>query len=143
MMQSEVTIRRPVDEVFGLFVDLDKYALQVDPGAESVVKSPDGPTAPGTEFRFRQYNLGKMRETVTRYTAVEPNRRIEFEAEIGPMRPKCDLTFEPIEGGTRLMFSGDSNPVAPLRLLSPLLNRKGEQVWSERLRRVKEFLESR
>ena len=78
-----------------------------------------------------------MRETTTRFTAVESNRKIEFEAEIGPMRPKCNLTFEQTDAGTSVTFRGDSNPPGPFKLLSPLLNRKGQQVWSQRLARIK------
>lgn len=73
---------------------------------------------------------------------MEPNRKIEFEAKIGPMRPKCDLTFEGSDGGTRVTFRGDSNPSRPLKWLSPLANRKGQQVWQERLGRIKTMLES-
>jgi hypothetical protein len=141
-MESTVTIVRPVEEVFGFFLALDENAPKTDPSAGSVVKSPEGPTGPGTTFRFRQQTLGKIRETTTRFTGIEPNRRIEFDAEIGPMRPKCDLTFEQTDGGTRVTFRGDSNPVGPLKPLSPLFNRKGQQVWGQRLARVKAVLEA-
>jgi uncharacterized protein YndB with AHSA1/START domain len=141
-MESTVTIARPVEEVFGFFLALDENAPKTDPSAGSVVKSPEGPTGPGTTFRFRQQTLGKVRETTTRFTGVEPNRRIEFDAEIGPMRPKCDLTFEQTDGGTRVTFRGDSNPVGPLKPLSPFFNRKGQQVWGQRLARVKAVLEA-
>jgi hypothetical protein len=63
-------------------------------------------------------------------------------AEIGPMQPRCDLTFEQADGGTRVTFRSDSNPVGPLRWLNPVFNRKGQQVWSERLARVKTVLEA-
>ena len=141
-MEATVTIARPVEEVFGFFLDLDKNAPKVDPSAGSVVKSPEGPAGPGTTFRFRQQTLGKVRETTTRFTGVEPNHKIEFVAKIGPMRPKCDLTFEQADGGTKVTFRGDSNPVGPLGWLSPVFNRKGEQVWSQRLARVKAVLEA-
>ena len=141
-MESTVTIARPVEEVFGFFLALDENAPKTDPSAGSVVKSPEGPAGPGTTFRFRQQTLGKVRETTTRFTAVERNQKIEFEAEIGPMRPKCDLTFEQTNEGTRVTFRGDSNPVGPLKLISPLLNRKGQQVWGQRLARVKDVLEA-
>jgi uncharacterized protein YndB with AHSA1/START domain len=141
-MEATVTIARPVEEVFRFFLSLDENAPKVDPGGGSVVKSPEGPTGPGTTFRFRQQTAGKIRETTTRFTGVEPNQRIEFVAEIGPMRPRCDLTFEQADGGTRVTFRGDSNPVGPLRWLSPVFNRKGQQVWSERLARVKTVLEA-
>src|SRR5215207_10428541 len=119
-MESMVTIARPVEEVFGFFLALDENAPRVDPSAGSVVKSPEGPSGPGTTFRFRQHTLGKVRETTTRFTGVEPNRKIEFEAEIGPMRPQCDLTFEQTDGGTRVTFQGDSNPPGLLKWLNPV-----------------------
>ena len=140
-MQSAVTIRRPLDEVFRFFLALDENAPRTDPGVESVVKTPDGPTQAGTTFRFRQVRGGKTRETTTRFTSLEPDRRIDFEAEIGPMRPRCTLAFERTDGGTRVTFRGDSNPVGPFRLLSPVFNRKGQQVWDQRLARVKAVLE--
>jgi uncharacterized protein YndB with AHSA1/START domain len=141
-MESMVTIARPVEKVFAFFLALDENAAKVDPTATSVVKTPDGPTQAGTTFRFRQKNLGKVRETVTRFTNVVPNRVIEFDAEIGPMRPKCDLTFDETDEGTRVTFRGDSVPAGPFKLLSPLANRKGQQVWSQRLARIKTVLET-
>jgi uncharacterized protein YndB with AHSA1/START domain len=141
-METSVMIARPMEDVFAALVALDELAPKIDPTVESVLKTPDGPVGPGTTFRLRQRNLGKVRETTTRFTAVEPNRKIEFEAEIGPMRPKCDLTFEQTDSGTRVTFRGDSNPPAPFKLLSPFLNRKGQQVWSQRLARIKAVLES-
>jgi len=141
-MESTVVIARPVEEVFTFFLTLDESAPKTDPGVESIVKTPDGPPRAGTTFRLRQYNLGKTRETTTRFTAVVHNRRIEFEAEIGPLRPRCDLIFEPTGGGTRVTFGGDSNPVGLLKLLSPIFNRKGQQVWGQRLARIKDVLEA-
>jgi len=141
-MESTVTIAQPVEKVFAFFLALDENAVKVDPSAGSVVKTPDGPAKAGTTFRFRQKNLGKIRETVTRFTDVVPNKVIEFEAEIGPMRPRCALTFDQTEEGTRVTFRGDSIPVGPLKLLSPLLNRKGQQVWGQRLARIKTVLEA-
>ena len=143
-MMSAVVITRPVEEVFSFFLALDESAPRIDPTVQvgSVIKTPDGPASAGTTFRFRQQNLGKTRETVTRFTALDLNRKIEFDAEIGPMRPKCELTFEPSNGGTLVTFRGDSIPSGPLKWLSPLANRKGQQVWQERLGRIKIVLES-
>jgi polyketide cyclase/dehydrase/lipid transport protein len=141
-MQTTVVIRRPIAEVFGFFLALDENAPKTDPNVGAVVKTPDGPTGPGTTFRFRQQRLGKIRETTMRFIAIDPTRKIEFEAEIGPMRPRCDLTFEQMEGGARVTFRGDSRPVGPFALLSPIFNRKGQQVWARRLVRIKTALES-
>ncbi|MGE5186235.1 MAG: hypothetical protein ACM31C_29475 [Acidobacteriota bacterium] len=63
-------------------VAVDELAQRTDPpGVGSVSKTPEGPPGRGTTFRFRQQTLGKIRETTTRYTAVDPNRRIDWDAE--------------------------------------------------------------
>lgn len=141
-MQATVVIERPIAEVFGFFLALDENAPKVDRSVGSVMRTPDGATGPGTTFRFRQHNVGKVRETTTRFIAIEPTRKIEFEAEIGPMRPRCDLTFEKTGGGTTVTFRGDSHPVGPLTVLSPIFNRMGQQIWGRRLARIKTVLES-
>src|SRR6266496_1358470 len=106
-MESTVTIARPVAEVFGSVLALDEIAPKIDPSLESVLKTPEGPPGPGTTFRLRQHNFGKMRETTTRFLAIETNRRIEFEAEIGLGPHWADLTFETTDRGTRITFRGD------------------------------------
>ena len=140
-MHSVVTIERPVQEVFGFLLALEENARKTDPSVQSVIKRPTGLTRPGTTFRIRQHSLGKQRETVTRFTGIEPDRTIEFEAVIGPMRPKCSLTFVPTGEGTRVTFAGDSRPIGPLKLFTPVFNRKGQQAWGERLTRIKTVLE--
>src|SRR5215213_5457108 len=98
-IDSTITIARPVPDVFGYFLDLDRRAPDTDPRVDSVTKEPAGPTGPGTTFRFRQKAFGKVRETSTRFTAVEPNRRIAFEGKVGPRRPRGVFTFEETRGG--------------------------------------------
>jgi uncharacterized membrane protein len=141
-MESTVTIARPVEEVFRFFLDLDKNAPKTDPNVESVVKTPEGPTRPGTTFRFRQKALGKMRNTTTTFISLEPNRKIEMEARLGPLRPKGAITFDQTNGGTTVVVRLNPNPVGPLKLLSPVFARIGQKVWDKRLARLKAAVES-
>src|SRR5215218_6523789 len=64
-MVVSVTIARPVEDVFRHFMTIDEDPA--DPDVESVTKTPEGPTAAGTEFHF-QHKGG--RETMMRYTAI-------------------------------------------------------------------------
>ena len=59
----------------------------------------------GTTFRMRQRSLGKVRDQMVHVLAVEPNRRIDFEAEFGPVRPRFTLSFEPTATGTRVPYA--------------------------------------
>jgi len=76
-MQSVIEIKRPVEAVYGFFLDLERSIIATDPTVESVVKTTEGPLGAGTTFRLRQPVMGKVREQTMRVTAVEPNRRID------------------------------------------------------------------
>ena len=141
-LESTVTIARPVEEVFRFFLDLDKNAPKTDPNVDSVVKTPEGPTGPGTTFHFRQKALGKMRETTTIFISLEPNRKIEMEARLGPLRPKGAITFDQTNRGTTVSVRLNPNPVGALKLLSPVFARIGQKIWAERLARIKAALEA-
>jgi uncharacterized protein YndB with AHSA1/START domain len=141
-IETTVTIARPREEVFGYFLALDENVPKTNPDVEYVVKTPEGPTVVGTTLRSRGKSLGRVRETTMRFTGIVPNESIQFEAEVGPMRPSCVFTFDQTDGGTRVTFRGDPNPVGAFRLLSPVFGRMGKKVWSERLARAKAVLEA-
>jgi hypothetical protein len=86
--------------------------------------------------------VGKVREATVRYTAVEPNRNIEFEAMVGPISPTARLTFEQANGGTKVTFRGEPNPVGPLKIISPLISSQGQRMWDKRLAGLKSTLEA-
>jgi carbon monoxide dehydrogenase subunit G len=140
ILESAVTIARPVEEVFRFFFDFDKNAPSL--GIQSVVKEPEGPTGVGTTFHLFDEFRGKVRESTTRFTALDPNRRIDFDGKVGPLRPKGAYIFEPAEGGTRLTVRADPNPIGLLKLASPLAVRVGRRIWSKRLARIKAVLET-
>ena len=140
-IESKVTIARPREEVFGYFLALEENVPRTNPDVEWFVKTPAGPTRVGTTLRSRGKSLGRTRETTMRFTAIVPNETIRFEAEVGPMRPRCVFSFDPTDGGTRVTFRGDPNPIGLFKLLSPLFIRVGQRVWGERLARAKATLE--
>ena len=141
-LESTVTIARPVEEVFRFFLDLDKSVTKTDPNVDSVVRTPEGPTGPGTTFHFRHKALGKIRHSTTTFISVELNRKIEMEARLGPLRPKGAITFDQTNRGTTVSVRLNPNPAGPLKLLSPVFARIGQKVWNERLARIKAALES-
>jgi carbon monoxide dehydrogenase subunit G len=142
-MDSTVLIERPVEEVFGFVADLTNVA-SMDPSVKSVQKTSQGPIGAGSTFRIRQKapHLGKVRDASVRYTAVKPNRKIEFKAKVGPNSPTARLTFKRVDGRTRVRFRAESNLGGPLKVLSALSTRQGQHMWDKRLTRLKRTLES-
>jgi len=142
-MDSTVLIERPVEEVFGFVVDLTNVP-SMDPSVQSVQKTSEGPIDAGTTFRMRQKapHLGNVRDASVRYTAVKPYRKIAFKARVGPNSPTARLTFERVDGGTRVRFHGEPNPAGPLKVLSSLSTRQGQRIWDKRLARLKRTLEA-
>jgi hypothetical protein len=141
-MHSTIEIKRPVEAVYGFFLDLERSIARTDPKVESVVKTSDGPIGPGTTFRIRQPVLGRPRNQVLRVLSLDPDRRIDMEAAFGPVRPRFSLTFEPTTEGTRVSFRGDSRPVGPFKLVPFLMDRIGQRNWDRRLRLMKADLEA-
>jgi hypothetical protein len=139
-MKTSIEILRPLDEVFDFFLDPAQSAPRMDPGS-FVSKVPAGATQRGTTFVFRQNVLGRVRETKTHIRAIDADRWIDFDAEIGPMRPRIRLSFEPTAHGTRVTLRGEANPRGVARLLTPLMNRIGQRNWQARLRNAKAALE--
>src|SRR6266508_4252930 len=133
-LESMVTIARPVEDVYRFFFEFEKNAASL--GIDSVVKEPEGPTGVGTTFHLRDKSRGRSRESTTRFTSFDPDRRIDFDATVGPLRPKGTYIFEPAEGGTRLTIRVDPNPPGPLKLASPLVTLIGKRIWDKRLARI-------
>jgi carbon monoxide dehydrogenase subunit G len=142
-MDSTALIERPVKEVFGFVADLTNVE-SMDPSVKSVQKTSQGPIGAGSTFRIRQRapHLGKVRDASVRFTTVKPNRKIEFEARVGPNSSTARLTFKPVDGGTRVRFRGEPNLGGPLKVLSPLSTLQGQHMWDKRLARLKRTLES-
>jgi Polyketide cyclase / dehydrase and lipid transport len=141
-MHAEIEINRPIEDVYGFFLDLERNIVATDPTVESVIKITGGPAGPGTTYRLRQPVLGKIREQTMRVTAIDPNRRIDMEASFGPVRPRFSLAFERTSSGTRVTYRGDSRPVGPFKLVPFLMDRIGQRNWNRRLGLMKVVLEA-
>lgn len=96
----------------------------------------------GTTFHLRDDIGRRVRKSTTRFTSINVNRKIDFDGEVGPLRPKGAYIFEPVEGGTKLTVHVDPNPIGPLKLASILAVRIGRRIWAKRLARIKTVLET-
>ena len=141
-MNAEVSIFRPVNEVYGFFLDLERTIPATDATVESVSRIVSEADGPGTTYVIRQPVLGKVREQRMRVIPVEANRRIDIHAAFGPVRPHLTFLFDAQGDSTRIEMHGDSQPIGPLALLTPLMDRVGQKNWERRLALIKAAIES-
>jgi len=137
--QRDVTIARPVGEVFAFVADglngpkwrpgiLD-ISLVSGVGLGAIYKQ--GVKGPGGRRIAADYRI----------TAFEPNRRLAFEAIAGPVRPTGSYVFDEVAGGTRVSFSLEAELSGIKKLLMGGAVQKtmdAEVAATERLKRVLE-----
>jgi uncharacterized membrane protein len=101
--EHEVTIARPVAEVFA-FVEDGLNAPKWRPGVLDI--SLTSGTGLGSVYKQGVKGPGGRRiDADYRITALEPNRRLSFEAIAGPVRPTGQFVLDDVNGATRLKFA--------------------------------------
>ena len=138
--QHQVTIRRPVSEVFAFLADglngpkwrtgiLD-IAHVSGSGVAATYKQ--GVKGPG----------GRRIDADYRVTAYEPSSRLAFEAIAGPVRPTGEYVLEEVDGGTRLTFALQAELGGFKKLLMGGAVQKTMDSEVQATERVKTLLES-
>jgi uncharacterized protein YndB with AHSA1/START domain len=138
--RHQVTIRRPVDEVFSFIADgvngsrwrpgITDITLLSGSGVGATYKQ--GVRGPG----------GRRIDADYRVTEYEPDHRLAFEAIAGPVRPTGEFVLEEVADGTRLTFSLNAELGGIKRLLMGGAVQKTMDAEVAATERLKEFLES-
>jgi uncharacterized protein YndB with AHSA1/START domain len=105
--QRSVRIRRPVPEVFAFFADPANETSWR--GSQLLEFTAQGPVAVGT--RIRQVVAGPMGRKIDadiEITGLEQDVRYTFQGVAGPLRPRGEYTFRPVEEGTEVTFRLDA-----------------------------------
>jgi uncharacterized protein YndB with AHSA1/START domain len=127
---GEVTIAAPVEEVFDLVAD-ERNEPRYNPRIEAVRKLGAGPVGAGARFVAEPRNMGRRGEMTLTIQEYDRPWRLHNVITSSYMKVDGTLTFEEVEGGTRLSWDWDMGLVGPMRLLSPLLAAIGPS-WERR-----------
>lgn len=139
--EGEVTIGRPVAEVFAFVAD-GLNAPKWRPGVLDI--SLESGRDLGAVYRQGVKGPGGRRIAADyRVTAFEPNRRVAFEAIAGPVRPTGQFTVEDLSGSTRVKFALEAELGGIKRLLMGGMVQKSMDAEVAALERLKAVLETR
>jgi hypothetical protein len=139
--QNTVTIRRPIEDVFGFLADFENiptwnYAIL------QTSKTSPGPVGVGTTYRQIR-SLPSRSEEGFEVTVFEPPSRLEIHGEIGPFTATIGYLLVPLSDGTQLTNTVDLQRASgALRLLAPLAVSRVRTAVAANLDTLKQLLET-
>jgi uncharacterized protein YndB with AHSA1/START domain len=141
-VQGEIVIDRRPDEVFDFVADEEnepRYNSQM----RLAKKITEGPIGVGTMCRAEMAGRGRVVPMTIQFTKYERPRRIAERVQMKAIDLTGGLTFELVDGGTRMRWSWSLEPHGALRFMGPLvalMGRRHEQrIWTG----LKHLLEGR
>jgi uncharacterized protein YndB with AHSA1/START domain len=144
-ISGEVTIAAPIDEVFDTVAD-ERNEPRYNPRIVRVEKVSEGPVGRGTRFVAEPKSVGAKGEMTLEVLEYDRPHRLHNVVRSSYMQVDGTLSFDEVDGGTRLRWDWDMGLVGPMRLLSPVLAVIGPS-WERRnwvgLKRYMEFSRSR
>jgi uncharacterized membrane protein len=133
----DVTIDRPVGEVFAYVTDVRKVP-EWQESAESAEWIEEG-----KRFRERRQFMGRTAELELEVTALEPGRRFDVRAVKSPITFEIRHSFDGAGGGTLLRVHGEAKLGGALRFAAGVAKRQAERQFRSDFQRLKAVLERR
>jgi uncharacterized protein YndB with AHSA1/START domain len=139
-IQGEITIDRPVDEVFDFVAD-ERNEPRYNPRILRVAKLTSGPIGQGTRFRAETTTMGRTAGIAIQYTAYQRPRRLASSIHMSAADIQGTLIFNPTASGTRMGWTWDLRLRGWYRLLTPIIARWGWRLEQATWASLKQFLE--
>jgi uncharacterized membrane protein len=140
-LEISTVINRPVEVVFA-FLSNPENGPKWNSSSGEVTITSGGPVGVGTTYRSVRTFLGQRIESETEITEYEPNQRLASKAISGPFPMESLVTFEPVEGGTRVTGTLIGEPGGFFKLAEPVLVSRMKQQFEADLAKLKDMMEA-
>ena len=119
--QNSITINRPVGDVFAFVAD-GETAPRWRPAVVSIKLKSGSKNSVGAVY-MQRVKGGPMGDVPADYevTKYEPNRRLEFRAVAGPVRPEGYYQFDDKGGSTQVTFGLSCEPSGMAKLMGGMI----------------------
>jgi uncharacterized protein YndB with AHSA1/START domain len=138
---GEVLIAAPVAEVFDMVAD-ERNEPRYNPRIVRAEKVGEGPVGEGARFVAEPKSMGSKGEMTLEVLEYDRPHRLHNVVRSSYMQVEGTLTFEEVDGGTRLRWDWDMGLVGPMRVLSPVLALVGPGWERRNWVGLKEYMES-
>jgi uncharacterized membrane protein len=136
--ENSITINKPVEDVFAYVNNLENSAVWQG-GVESV-KFQDASPGVGEQYIEVRKFLGRDMESTIEVTALELNKKYAAKTITGPVPFEVTVTFEPIEGGTRMTTTVEGEPRGFFKLAGGAVQKQLEKSLVDDGERLKGIL---
>ena len=140
--EKSIIIQRPIEKVFAFVSDLQN-ATQWQSGVLEVRRVTEGPLGIGTQFAFVRKFMGRKMEAISEFVAYEPNSKVVFKNNSGPMDFENSYLFEATDEDTRLTSILEMQPKGFISLAEPLIDAGLKREMETAFGDLKDLLESR
>jgi uncharacterized protein YndB with AHSA1/START domain len=138
---GEVTIDASVAEVFDMVAD-ERHAPRSNPRIVRAEKVSEGPVGRGSRFVAEPKSVGAKGEMTLEILEYDRPHRLRNVVRSSYMKVDGTLTFEEVDGGTRLRWDWNMGLVGSMRVLSPVLAVIGPGWERRNWVGLKEYMES-
>jgi carbon monoxide dehydrogenase subunit G len=140
-IEHEVTIDRPVSEVFEFITRIDDLPEWQD-SCKAVNRDDDGPVAVGTRWTETRTVMGRTSDQPMEVSALESDRRFTVRSVSGPVQMTIDHLLEAAGDGTRLRVVAEADLGGVSRLAGPMVKRQAQKMFEQDFAALKQRLES-
>ena len=141
IIEESINIKCPVDKVFAYTTDAKSWPKWQSAIIEAEQTSP-GQMAIGTTFRWVSHRMGLRIKATAEVTEYELNKRWSKNIVTRVWVMEDNLSFDPIEGGTKFTLRWDMKVAGFLKLFSPMLVRTARKSMKVALNNIKSILEA-
>lgn len=138
---GEVTIDAPVGDVFDMVAD-ERNEPRYNPRMVRAEKVSDGPVSRGARFVAEPKGMGSKGRMTVEVLQYDRPHRLRTVVRSSYMQAEGTVTFEEVDGGTRLRWDWDMGLVGAMRVLSPMLAVVGPRWERRNWVGLKEYMES-
>jgi uncharacterized protein YndB with AHSA1/START domain len=140
-LAGEVTIDRPIEDVFDFMADA-RNEPRYNPIMRHAEKLTDGPIGVGTRFCDVSRSFGRDIKAIIELIDYERPERLAWSIHLPATAIAGVLEFTPTPEGTRARWTWDVTPHGALKLLAPIIARRGQREEERIWERMKHYLET-
>ncbi len=138
-VEKSIVINKPVEEVFSFVTGADNYT-KWQAAVEQVIEGGPRNTV-GSQFTEVRKFMGQEMRTTLELTEFVPNAKWAAKVVKGPVPYEVNMTFQSVEGGTKVTTCVDGEPKGFFKLAEGMVAGQLEKSLTDDELKLKEILE--